>query len=468
MTSERMARFVERAPVLLVLAILGFLGQFAWRYADERLYADSGYYLFRTINEGGFHIEHGRWVLAFAEALPLLGAKLGFSMAAIIDLYSLSNVVFVALAMGYAFFVLRDGRTALALAAAQIAGLAHGLVCPVFELYYGAGLVILFHATVVHDKLEGRTRILLCCLFFILALSSHPMAWLLLLGSIILLDRRQLRPMLRPLGICAVAFAILRFSSMSVYEAAQLSFVQRLAFPALVLGLFRPGVIAEQWAHAWSHYPDVVVLALFSLFVLRRTPGTLLFFASGLIVLYVLVGLYLPDLRHDRYREQVDFGFAAWTLLALFYRAWDQASWRWAIILLIAFCGAYRMAEAERMALFYAQRTQWQLDRIADARAQGLSKAIVDPGNIEFGTKDDRVTPYWSTGVECLLLSAREGPERTVSVITADDAACADLGQYPGLVVLRCQDVLRPEDLNARYFRIREDRYAHLRLPLAR
>ncbi|HRH39153.1 MAG TPA: hypothetical protein PK760_12445, partial [Flavobacteriales bacterium] len=45
----------------LAWSIVAFLGLFAWRFAEERLYTDSGYYLARVINEGWFHVEHGRW-----------------------------------------------------------------------------------------------------------------------------------------------------------------------------------------------------------------------------------------------------------------------------------------------------------------------------------------------------------------------------------------------------------------------
>ncbi|MBK7945407.1 MAG: hypothetical protein IPJ85_08915 [Flavobacteriales bacterium] len=92
---DRFTRLMER---LLPLATLAYLIVFAWRFADERLYADSGYYLARVINEGGFRIEHGRWVLAFSQLLPLAGAKLGLGMKALILVHSLNNVVWLAAA----------------------------------------------------------------------------------------------------------------------------------------------------------------------------------------------------------------------------------------------------------------------------------------------------------------------------------------------------------------------------------
>ena len=154
---DQSARWERSTALGLCAVVLGLLVLFAWRYADERLYADSGYYLFRVVNESSFHIEHGRWVLALAQALPLVGVKLGLPMGAVIHLHSLANVVFLMLSMIYALVLLKDRRTALLLAMAQVIGLAHGLFCPVFELYYGVALVLLFHATAANDRLEGRT-----------------------------------------------------------------------------------------------------------------------------------------------------------------------------------------------------------------------------------------------------------------------------------------------------------------------
>jgi hypothetical protein len=42
-------------------AVILYLFVFALRFAQERLYGDSSYYLLRVINERWFHIEHGSW-----------------------------------------------------------------------------------------------------------------------------------------------------------------------------------------------------------------------------------------------------------------------------------------------------------------------------------------------------------------------------------------------------------------------
>lgn len=467
MNADRIVRWERGLITGLWVFVLGLLAVFAWRYSDERLYADSGYYLFRVINESGFHVEHGRWVLMLGQAIPLLGVKLGLGMGSIIKMHSLSNVVFLALSMAYAIGVLRDRRTALLIAMSQVMGLAHGLFCPVFELYYGVGLVLLFHATLTNDAMNGYQRMALAALLFIGALSSHPMAWPLLLGSLVLLDRQQRRPMIRILVLIVIAFAIVRGLTMSTYEGAQISFVQRLAFPSLVFGLFTPDVLLEQLRRVLLHYPDVLVLAVFSIVVLWRSDQrrSALVLVAGSLGLYILVGLYMPDPTHDRYREQVDYAFTAWTLLMIFARVWPLQRWRPALLILLVVCTGYRMMYVSSIAPYYEARTQWQQDLIASARAQHIQKAIIDPQGIAFGTVDDRVAPYWSTGVESLLLSAKDGAERTVSIITTDDLQCPGVAENLDKLVLRCWDVLEPGEINRHYFNLGQARYEQLAQP---
>lgn len=458
-----MNRLMMRAPLLVGILTLLYVLTFAVRRADERLYADSGYYLFWTINDGRFHIEHGRWVLALAEWPALLVSRIGMPMPAAILAHSCANVLFTGLAVILAGLVLKDVRTMLALCAAQLIGLTHGLFCPVFELYYGFALILLLHATLTNDRLDGRTRLLLALPLLLLALSSHPMAWLLLAGLSLLLDHRERRPFLLPAALVILAFGAFRWMTISTYESAQLGFAKRLISLA-PLRLFAPARLWEQAGRMLQHYPDVLALAAVSALVLaqERRWRLLAIHLIGFVALYILSGIYLPDALHDRYREQVDFGFAAWTLSVLFMAIWRFHRWRPVFLTLLVLGIGYRITEAERVAPFYSARTAWFRELVSEGRNVPSHKAIIDPQGIAFGTIDDRVAPYWSTGVETLLLSAREGPQRTVSVITTDDLECMGVPEKLDQVVLRCWDILPPSRLNARLFRMPSGEYVHL------
>lgn len=445
--------------------VLLYLGSFAYRFADERLYADSGYYLFWTINDGGFRIEHGRWVLALAEWPALLASLFGFEMPALILSHSFANVLFTGLSSLFAGLVLKDERTVLALCAAQLIGLTHGLFCPVFELYYGFALILLLHATLTNERLNGRIRLLLAISLLILALSSHPMAWPLLLGMPFLLDRRDRRAFLVPVTLVTIGFALLRWHSMSVYESAQLGFANRLLSFAPVR-LMMPWKLWEELQRALRHYPDVLALAVSGAAILsvEKRWRLLLVHLTGIAALYIAVGLYLPDAPHDRYREQVDFGFSAWTMLVLFAVVWPTRSWRPLLLTLVVLGIGYRIAEAERMSPYYSARTDWLRGLVAEGRAVPSHRAIIDPNGISFGTVNERVAPYWSPGVETLLLSAREGPENTASVITTDDLECPGVPENLDELVLRCWDVLPTTRLNARLFQMPQGEYVHISL----
>lgn len=78
--------------------------------------------------------------------LPVLGAQLGVSMAALITLFSLGNVVLLVLCYVFVSIRLRDRESGTALVAVQVVGLAHALFCPIFEFYYGALLLVVFRA----------------------------------------------------------------------------------------------------------------------------------------------------------------------------------------------------------------------------------------------------------------------------------------------------------------------------------
>lgn len=465
MKPDRSDRWVDRLSLLLAMLTVVFIAQFAWRYADERLYADSGYYLLRTILGGGFHIEHSRWVLLVAEFPAVIGIITGASLPALIQLHSLANVLFIVAMSILTAFVLKDHRALIMLALSQLIGLAHGLFCPVFELYFGVGFLILFHSVLSGEAISGRRRTLFATVMLIGVLFSHPMAWLLFAGSLLLIPFERWRPLRWSIALTMAAVVVVRILDPSAYETAQFGFLQRLAFPSLVFGLFAPHHLWEQLQRVLVHYPDVLVLAIFCGTALWRNGDKRGAFTlgGGLLVLFILTGLYLPEALHDRYREQVDYAYTAWLLLVLMTRLWPVRAWRPALLLLLLPCIGFRMYLAERTSTLYTARTQWHLDQIATARDRGQAKAIIDLGTTTFGTVEDHVSPYWSTGVESLLLSAKEGADRTVSIITVDDAACTVAEERIDVIVIRCPDVVAHADINADYFDPGNEQYAPLR-----
>jgi hypothetical protein len=450
----------ERLMNALPWLVLCYLALFAWRFADERLYADSGYYLARVVNEGAFRIEHGRWVLALAQALPLIGAKLGVPMKALILLHSVNNVIWMCGCMLTAWSVLRDRDAAVAIAALHLVGLTHGLLCPIFELYYGADLLVLFIAVHRGTALDPRWRLPALLLLAALVASCHAIGFM-LLGATLVLDRAWQRRRESVLLFTVIALVITaRVITISDYEKDSAAFVMKARDPAVLAAVLSPANLIGLLRYSVHHYPDLLVLGtlvLAGLLIQRRRADALLFIGF-LLAMHALISLKLPEWHHDRYREQVNFGVAAWVVLVLIFHA-GRFEWTrgWVpIILLLSM--AYRIAAAERIAPCYAARTAHIEAAIARAHAMRVSKGIITAGG-DFAPEHHSVGLSWSVPVESLLLSAKQGPTATVSLITTEDIALGGLQDHLDGFIFRRWDLLPSSWLDARWFMAPEGEY---------
>ncbi|MFZ1691997.1 MAG: hypothetical protein WAT74_02270, partial [Flavobacteriales bacterium] len=409
--AEQRTAWTDRLVVIAPWAVLAYLAAFAWRFADERLFADSGYYLARVVNDGGFRIEHGRWVLAIAQALPLIGVKLGLPMKALIMLHSLSNVIWMGACIVIAQRVLRDRYAALAIAALHLVGLTHGLLCPVFELYYGADLLVLFIAVHRSTSVGGRWRLPLLVLLGALVASCHAIGFLLLAGMLVLLraweQRREAVILAFVIGLVLLA----RVLTVSAYEKDSAAFVLQARDPQAMAAVLSLRSLTGMFHYAVRHYPDLLALsaiAFTGLLIQRRRMDAVLFIGF-IAMMHVLISLKLPGWYHDRYREQVNFGIAAWVVLVLVLRCGRIIQAPALIPLAIALALFFRMAQAERMAPYYTDRTAHIESQIDQARELGLSKGIISAA-ADFAPEHHGLPLFWSVPVESLLLSAKHGP----------------------------------------------------------
>lgn len=449
------------------VAALLHLVLFAWRFADERLYADSGYYLARVINEGRFRIEHGRWVLALPQALPLAGARLGLGLKPLILLHSLSNAAWMAVLLAAAWR-LRDRGAMLAIALLQVAGLADGLFCPIFELYYGASLLVLFMAVLRGAALPERWRLPALLLLGALVASCHAIGFILIVAMLALHRPWSNRREAIALGAMFSVVAVSRALTLSAYEKDSAAFILKARDPMALAEACAPARLAELMGYAAHHYPDVLLLAALASIGLAigRQWGTLAVLGLLIAALQVLIALKLPGWLHDRYREQVDFGVTAWVVLVLAFHGLRDRRIALAGAMLALGIVGYRAGMAHALAPAYVQRTASIRSAIADARAAGLSKAIM-PAPRFFGPADHVIELGWSVPVESLLLSAQDGPAGTVSVITAQDAEQPDVAAHLDGFVFRRWDLLDPQWLNPRYFAPPSGTYAALPVPPA-
>src|ERR1700756_170111 len=63
----------------------------------ERLFLDSSYYFFHVVNEHAFRVEHQRIILALSQSLLLVGVWLHLPLTTLLQIYSITPVLYSAL-----------------------------------------------------------------------------------------------------------------------------------------------------------------------------------------------------------------------------------------------------------------------------------------------------------------------------------------------------------------------------------
>jgi hypothetical protein len=455
MPEDRGHHVVNRDTLLAYLALAG-LAVFAVHFAKERLYADAGYFLVRVIDEEGFHVINQRWLMPLIQWLPLVGVKLGLPLKGITVLYSLGNVALSAGAFLYVHVVLRDRDHALILLATQFVGLAQALFCPVFELYYGAILLITLRALLQSDQRHTRPGQVTAGLLFALIATCHFLGLLVLLMMLVL-DRIWKQRSL------AIAFAVI-LAILMAQRIIDLSSYEDRAFQTVFLRLetaglgwaFAPGRL---WAHAvqavW-HYPDAILIALLSIYTAWRKKAwwPLLVFIAGHLVIYTMVSLYFPDGTHDRYRETLDYAHVLWALVAAGWALQHAPAWRiWTpavfmVLLVLRIIWSFHIGNT------FAERREWIEGRIVHAHEQRITKGL-DTAVRQFVPPGFNNAPLYAPApFEYLLLSAMQGPERTVVLVSVPPGTHVDIQALDS--ELRREGVMLPDRHNGRYFHMPE------------
>jgi hypothetical protein len=453
-TSRSKASPIDRLAWSFAGAVVLFLAVFACWYADERLYTDASYYLARVINQQSFHIEHGRYVLALSQILGLMGSKLSVPMSGVIILHSLNNVLWLMACVAFVGGVLRNNEAVALLAAVHLIGLTHGLFCPMFELYYGVDLLIVFYALLQYKGSSAWWRWPLMILCWVGCINSHLFGLALALGLLVMARIWEDRRTMWILLALAAGVTVLHTLTLSVYERDHLEFLNQLSDPANLVKLVSAERLGALLLYLRIHYPDTTLLGIGVMAVLVAEGRHVLtvVFVGGAISIHLISGLYKPGFYHDRYLEQVNFAMVAWILIALCFHVLPVVRYRKAVFAVLFTALCFRIGYAAWVGTMYQARTA-HLERLIDRTHQeNASKRIILAPRF-FGTEAQIVNLEWSASVESLLLSAKAGPAATVSLITTEDVSDENVSQHLDQFVFRRWEIIDTTWLDRRYFK---------------
>jgi len=439
--------------IFLLLAIASLI------FYKERLFVDSSYYIFKSINEGWFHIEHGRSILALSQILPLLGKAIGLPLQWLLVLYSFGQLLFF-----YSIFLLLHHHfkmrwAALCIPLIMLIGQKWLYFIPMLEIAWGGLMAILVMAIMRSDRWKDDKWLLIMIFAWWFLLTSHPLNYLTAAILIIydLSDRKLIKKLhFSLIGLFAAALFVELIGSDS-YENQKVIGFEESTLQLLV----EPGFLLKSLILIMKKYWLIILIGLWSSirFISKEKWLAAMLWPASMVAIY-LAGLYRWDLSQDNWYTEVILQPAV-TISSLLFalslvekasnRFLTISSWTFGLIFL-----------GYGIAIFYQvkpmQNRTAQIEKIIEAMP--AQKGVIQSANF--------ARPYqsmeWSVPVEALLISACDGAESAVSLVTELDMNYTNHSELltDSSFLFRRFERMDYEDLDSDYFVFKKSSYQKL------
>jgi len=436
---------------------------FAVVYADVRFQADGAHYLLHIVQSETFRIEHQRYILAASQLLPLLGIKLGLSMKAIVVLNSLNNIVYF-----FGLFVLcavrfKDYIAAWSIVLLTVLGILHIQFIPMYEIWYGAPLVVVLYSMLHKNALHAPVNVALFYSVLITALFAHPLLFIVVLFVLafhFLRTRKIAWRMWIGVAITFIAWYLIKKLALTEYEAGKISMLDT-GWNKAYENLFKPSHYLRMMKFFFTYYTvtSIMFTLLVIMYIVRRSwwkLGLILSFCGGHILLINFT--HQPDPELTPYFERMYLPFVTMILIAFIFDTWTirlmtVRAGAIAILLIVA----YRMWLYFDLSELYVQRKLHTEELIRNCSISGGSKFILAQSDYEtcFNHVD------WSLPMETALRSSLLKLPATINVITEEDL---NEGNNRSILnansfLFRRWDLMNDEQLNPNYFKMRHGLY---------
>jgi len=407
---------------ILLHGIFGLMLVMAWYFFKERLYEDSAYFIFHVIDSGAFVVPNDRIVLYFSQILSLAVFYLGGNLHTILLTWSLSHVLFYYLLFIFIYHVHRNEAGGIAIVLIQSIGLIWIYYSPMFEICYGAALLVVFSVLLDEKKFTSK-RLFWLIVLETFVLTSHPENFVLFFFVIISdMIRNGFRKKVHiTFFIVMIACIIFKTLTFSDYEGGKLGYMLNLDQNHLYKNLWDKSYMAGVLGIFIDHYRILFIFLLLSVvtMMLRRRWKLLAltcFCVGGLIILINATnyaGVFTRNIESLYYPVVV---LITIIFLREFYILLSGRTRMIAFIALILISGIY--LNTIRINGEYLKLRTFQLEEMVNAsRKEGLRKSLIRLENVE----KERWALNWSYPMETLLLSSLDGPANTVSLITDED-----------------------------------------------
>ena len=447
-------------PDLINHLLFVILFIYASTYYKERLFADSGYYIYRVIDSNFFVVELNRFILLFSQVLPVITIKLGCSLKTVLISYSVWHVLFFYILFLISRYCYKNHVAGILLILLQTIGIRDGYFTPMFELYYGVGFLVLLASILYKGGHAISDRILMVILSLII-LTSHPFTYFLLL-SILLFHFIKHRWEYVTYYIVAIVLIIL----VMIYKNHTANDYERGKTNNIIYqlhnGIYNWDYIKSLLHFLFKYYKDLLVLGISTIiyFVLRKEyiKGIL---SIGIYLFFIaLVNLAYYGFEHSRYQEQVYFPLAFIVSFIFVFIAINNFSLRNTLVIycFLAVLVIFRLIWISVAAVDFTYRITTAEKLIEKCQSLKGNKFVIKEKDI---VPEKGIGTNWSYPMETMLLSKINPRNKTVTVCTEDDMLTNDNRSKlrPENYLMRSWDIRDDASVNQKYFHLNDGEY---------
>ena len=445
---KKIASFLIRNNIIehILFAVLGL---FAILLFEERLLADSSYYIFRVINNESFWVEHNRFILVFSQILPLIGVKLGFDLKTVLYLYSIGHVVFFYIIFLVTRYYYKSKEAGVFLLLLQTMGIMSGFFVPMFELYYCAGLLVLFSTILYYSNKKIDIAILI--VLALLILTGHPYTSILLVLILVLHAIQYKNEYLWSyavfLFIIIVVFVFKKYTASEYEQGKANAFISNLFNADYNFQYFKllSGFMFRYYKELLFMELITIIYLLFSKNYLKLTLVVLAFIGT-----LVMVNISYFGFGHSRYQEQVYFSlsFVVAYPFVIYLVKNKKLGFMISFLTLSYIIIIIRLFVIWGDRGYYTARVAQIKDNISTVRINEYSKFIINQDSLTYN-------PNWSYPIETLLMSSYDNGS-SITICTQEDMDYKDNKTEirPSQYMFRRWEIYELSRLNSNYFKL--------------
>jgi hypothetical protein len=430
-------------------------------YKQRMLFADASHIAFSAINEQALQIQQYRFGSFITQMVPVIGAKLGLSLKAIIIAYSASFNVFYLLVAAVLLFGFRAYRFVVLYAMYWVLVTTHAFFWPNNEVHQGiAYMFLLFPALLAtgEKKYNFSIPVILLLVVGTTAIFCHPLVlppfiflWVYLIAEKTHwpFNKRQ-TAILSILAMIIVLAKLYVSSKYAGYDSGLLTGVKNLQ-PVDIIKTFSSPFAKEVYRHVPINYwilPIVIAAGIITLFIKKKfflavwTLGcTLVYF----ILLCLTFGGYIEFGSEAEIMAGIIIAVAPFVFETLPSIRKEVAI----VIVLLIFIQRYK--KFHDGSSHFSERVKCLTEINEKMKSRGLTRLVLVKKEA-YG--EWRWMVEWGFATESMLLSALNGekPVRQFIVMTPDELQKRLPGKKTDVIV--CFETWPVEKLDPRYFPI--------------